>query len=237
MKKQLILLAGLFLLSGCSSSLFHTLTGSQTIIDWVDFIKWEDHSYEAIYEGVLADESYIEEVIGAVQFKVADNVTNPNYQTKNGDAAFHEKGTKIYAVKGHPELLAVKDNEETGGYRLYFTRDTGEYRWRFQDVPLGDVKRIEFYSLYAADENRQLSTWEDPNEINTIIQLLAASKEQPNFNANMAEKDPDFYSIVLYTDEPVAYKYTIQFDGETYYWSIGETHILSEDIGNFMPAK
>ena len=238
MKKWFFLLAGLMLLGGCSNSIFDKMTGTQTIIDWVDFIKWKDKSYDAIYDAVLADESYIGGAVGKVAFKGADNVTNTNYKTKNGDAAFHEKGTEIFAVKGEPDLLAVKDNEEIGGYRLYYTRETAEYKWHFQDVPLEDVKRIEFYSIYnTAEGNKLVSTWKSPDDIQEIEQLLASSREQADFSPNTAEKDPDYYQIILFTDRPVAYRYNIQFDGETYYWFPWETNILSADIAKYMMTE
>lgn len=234
MKKLMLLLAGLFFLSGCSGSVFNTLTGSQSVIDWVDFIKWDGKSYEVIYDGILTDELYIGNVIGTVKFKVADNVTNTNYKTKNGDAAFLEKGTKIFAVKNHPELLAVKDNKEIGGYRLYFTRDAGEYSWHFKDLPLEEVKRIEFYSPYTNEGNTLLSTWESTDDIKHILQLLTTSKEDPGFTPNTTEKDPDSFNIILYTEGPVAYRYNLHFDGETYFWSPWETNILSGDIAQYM---
>lgn len=234
MRKIIMLLAGIFILAGCSNTIFNTLTSTETIIDWVDFIKWDDKSYEVIYEGVLADESYIGEVKGTVKFKVADNVTNPNYKTKNGDAAFHEKGTEFFAVKDHPDLLAVKDKEEIGGYRLYYARDEGAPKWHFKDVPRELVKRIEFYSLYTAEGNKQLSAWENPEDLDAILQLLATSKEQPDFSPNTTEKDPDYYNILLYAEGPIAYRYNIQFDGETYYWFPWDTHILPASIKQYI---
>ncbi|WP_042355668.1 hypothetical protein [Bacillus rubiinfantis] len=45
----------LLLLTGCQG---HT----QTIINWVDFIKSNGKSYEGIYSGVLADEKFIGEI-------------------------------------------------------------------------------------------------------------------------------------------------------------------------------
>lgn len=234
MKKWSFLIAGLMLLGGCSNNFFNSITRTESIIDWVDFIKWDNKSYEAVYDAVLTDESYIGEAIGTVTFKVADNVTNSNYKTKNGDAAFHEKGTVFFAVKGEPDLLAVKDDEEIGGYRIYYTRDAGKYRWRFQDMPLENVKRIEFYSIYTAEGNKLLSTWESPDDIQEIGQLLTSSMEQVNFTPNTTEKDPDYYQIILYTGGPFAYRYNIQFDGETYYWFPWETHILSEKIAPYM---
>lgn len=86
-----------FLLTGCRS----TPIGGRAVIDWVDFIKWDGKEYNGIHSGVLANENYVGEKIGTVKFKVTDNVTNPEYKVKDGDAAFHEKGTEIFKIKGH----------------------------------------------------------------------------------------------------------------------------------------
>src|SRR3954465_11272913 len=113
MRKSIsLLILVIIILAGCKSSPF----GQNAVIDWVDFIKWNGKMYDGIYSGVLADEQYIGEKLGEVKFKVADNVSNPEYKTKNGDAAFHEKGSEIFTIKGHPDLLAVKSSRAINGY-------------------------------------------------------------------------------------------------------------------------
>jgi hypothetical protein len=69
------------------------------MIDWVDFIKINGTQYQVINSAIITDSSYIGKKVGEVAFKVADNVSNPKYQFKNGDAAFWEPGTEIFGIR------------------------------------------------------------------------------------------------------------------------------------------
>jgi hypothetical protein len=58
MKKWGLFIILLIVLTGCRSTPFD----GHSVIDWVDFIKWDCIEYDGIYSGVLADEKYIGEV-------------------------------------------------------------------------------------------------------------------------------------------------------------------------------
>ena len=60
MKRWLGVLLLILFLTGCQAP--------QTVIDWVDFVKWDGKQYESIYQGVIADEEKIGEEIGEVKF-------------------------------------------------------------------------------------------------------------------------------------------------------------------------
>ncbi|MFS0690173.1 hypothetical protein AB1K89_13150 [Sporosarcina sp. 179-K 8C2 HS] len=220
----------LLLLSGCRPSAF----GAQVVIDWVDFIHLDGKEYNGIHSGVLADESFIGERVGTVKFKVADNVKNPSYKIRDGDAAFHEKGTEIFQIKDHPHLIAVKDTHSVNGYRVYFSRDDIEYQWHFRDMPLEKVERIEVYKTDPPAGDQLISEFTKSEDINGFLQLLVDSEENPNFQPNSASADPIFYEMIFYTDEPIAYKYYMQFDGDTYFWNPWDTSILSDEIQMFI---
>ena len=53
--------------------------------------------------------------------KVSGNVCDPHYRPKDGDAAFLDPGTAIYAVNGHPtsDLLAVHHGSHIVPYRAH----------------------------------------------------------------------------------------------------------------------
>src|SRR3954467_12899179 len=108
----------MFILVGCRSPL-----PQNVVIDWVDFVKWNGVEYDGIFNGVLADESFLDKKIGEVKFRVADHVSDPEYKTKDGDAAFHEKGTPIYSIKGEPNIIAVKSSDAIKGYSVYYSRE------------------------------------------------------------------------------------------------------------------
>lgn len=220
----------LLLLTGCRPSAF----GGQIVIDWVDFIHFDGKEYNGIHSGVLADKSFIGDKIGTVKFKVADNVKNPSYKIRDGDAAFHEKGTEIFQIKDHPHLIAVKDTHSVNGYSVYFSRDDSDYQWHFKDMPIEKVKTIEIYQTDPPTNNKLISKLTKSVKINSFLQLLVNSEENPNFQPNRGSGDPIFYEMIFYTDEPIAYKYYLQFDGETYYWSPWDTSIVSDEIQMFI---
>ncbi|MBT2690576.1 hypothetical protein J7I93_20680 [Bacillus sp. ISL-47] len=230
MKIPIVFIILLSLLSGCRSMPFDT----HTVIDWVDFIKWEGREYNGIYTGILADEKFLGEKAGEVKFRVADNVTNPNYKIQNGDAAFHEKGTEIYAIKGQPDLIAVKNPDEINGYSVYYSVENEEFNWHFDDMPAERVERIEIYRLYTQKGDKKILELKQEDDLSHFLQLLKDSKNQPGFNPNTAKGDPIFYNMIFYTGEPVAYKFNMQFDGTVYYWHPWETAILPDAIKDFI---
>ena len=114
----LILIA--ILLAGCSQQISPANTGVQknVHIDWINFIQVNDiHYYDANnYCGRDLTSADIGQKVSEVKFKVSDNVFDPSYKTKDGDAAFLEKGTPLYSVKGYkPEfrLAAYFDGKIT----------------------------------------------------------------------------------------------------------------------------
>jgi hypothetical protein len=77
-------------------------------IDWVDFIQIGSTQYVAAPGATTTlQESDLGPVVGHVKFKVAGNVCDPNYDPKDGDAAFLEPGAPIYQVVGRPSSQAV----------------------------------------------------------------------------------------------------------------------------------
>jgi len=223
----------ILILTGCRSSPF----GQHVVIDWVDFIKWKGKTYDGIYSGALADKTFIGEKLGEVKFKVADNVTNPEYKIRNGDAAFHEKGTEIFKIKGNPNLLAVKSSQAINGYKIYFSSDDIVYKWQFPDLPIEKVNRIEIYKAYVPDAPKPIAEIKNPEQVSLFLQILKSSQTSPNFQPNTVKGDPDTYHMVLFTGAPVAYMYDLHFDGNTYFWYPSEPSILSNDIQTFLPAN
>ncbi|WP_108672339.1 hypothetical protein [Peribacillus acanthi] len=229
MKKWGMILVLLLVLTGCRSTPF----SGHSVIDWVDFIKWDGIKYNGIYSGVLADESFLGEKLGKVKFKVADNVTNSSYKIRNGDAAFHEKGTEIYKIKGYPELIAVKSDREINGYAVYFAIDESEFKWHFKDMPKEYVHKIQIYK-FNPNGNKLVSEWTEKEDVVHFLQLLQRSEPNSTFQPNTEKGDPILYEMIFYTEEPVAYKYILQFDGESYFWHPWDTEIISDKIETFL---
>ncbi|HLH63078.1 MAG TPA: hypothetical protein VKV20_15465 [Ktedonobacteraceae bacterium] len=84
------------------------------VIDWVDFIKFGGITYVATSPGRPLVAGDLGPVFATIKFKLDGNVQNPNYQSKDGDAAFLNPGTKVYTVKGYKptfRLTAYQNGE------------------------------------------------------------------------------------------------------------------------------
>lgn len=97
MKKWTMLLAAI-VLAGCSGRF---PTSEQTIIDWVDFVKWDGTTYSMNYD---SDSESIQwqkaQKLGEVRFTLDGNA-GVNHKTKDGDASYLPEGTEIYAIEGY----------------------------------------------------------------------------------------------------------------------------------------
>ena len=225
-------------IAGCSDSP-KSLFSSKAVIDWVDFIKLNGHSYEGIYTGTLSDPSLVGKEIGTVKFKVADNVTNPNYKTKDGDAAFLEKGTKIFEVKGNPDLVVVKDKNEIGGFKVYY-RDSGKYLYHFKDLNQNRIKKIQIYEEHYGNtklDHQLLSTMTNPSQITAFLKLINQGTENNNFQHDPTLPGQKVFVIVLYTKHAVAYRNNIFYNGKEYGWAPWNQEVLPELIREFLSAK
>ncbi len=233
-KKWFLLLVTL-LLTSCNSMSLNPSTHS--VIEWIDFVNIQGKHYQAIYSGVISDQGWIGKEIGEVSFKVADHVHDPNYQLKDGDAAFWEKGTKIYEIKNRPNLIAVNDKEMIHHYRLYYTEDSGneEYSWHYQDLEKDRVAKVEFYQ--GNQKPKWLSTYTNRAQIEEILHILDTSKTQPDFKPNTDNGDSTHYRIVFYTGDPIAYQYELFYDGSQWYWYPWDTSLVDRDIEYYLEQQ
>jgi hypothetical protein len=92
-----------------------------THIDWVNFVQVGSTHYVAGLASApdVLQEKELGPVYAKVKFKVSDNVCDPSYRPKDGDAAFLEPGTPMYEVAGRPaaEQLAARFNGALVLYR------------------------------------------------------------------------------------------------------------------------
>ena len=138
MRKRMLLLPILLLLTACSFN----PSPQNTIIDWVDFVKWNDTTYEANYEiNKLKRDWETAEEVGEVKYML-DGHAGTNHLTKNGDAAYLPKGTKLFAMKGYdPAFRIIAD----GKVYEVTESDTAETIGDFLDIK-GKVQRVVLQS-------------------------------------------------------------------------------------------
>lgn len=207
------------------------------IIDWVDFVKMNGRSYSGLYAGVLVDgRDVTDHAVGEVKFMVSGAVSNPEYKTKDGDAAFLPIGTKLFEVKGFKpeELVAVEDKNVVGGYRLYAEDAYFKTIHRnFKDVPYDKVSQIELYKMNDTAPYRTLAG----SEKTEFIHLLRSGENSPNYNPSSENGDPVYYHMVFYTDEPIAHSFSIADDGEHVYFHPWDTSIVDNRILTLMATN
>lgn len=215
-----------FVLVGCA------LTNTHTVIDWADFVKLNDIYYYGSYETELASEDFLGGVASVVNFRLAENITTTSYKSKNGDAAFHEKGTEIYTVKGLKDVYAIRADHKVNGYQIYF-KDGDMSSYRFDTMPQEKFLKVELYKRNEQGDYKLLSTLNDQTEIHLFLAFLNASEENPNFEPKTFDRDPTSFEMIFYSNSPIAHRYGLQYDGETYYWYPWETAILDGAIGEY----
>lgn len=238
MKAWIMVMGLVIFLSGCSNinnnDVNNPIKGNASI-DWVDFVKLNGNTYTGLHESAINNPADVtNEVAGEVEFKVGDVVTNPNYRTKAGDAAFLEIGTKLYRVEGFEadKLIAAKDDQRIGGYRLYVSEDYAKtMRLHYKDMPKDKIERIE---LYRSNETTPFNTLESDDEKKSFIQLLENGKDSGSYIPQNQDGDPAYYTMVFYTDEPIAYAFSLADDGVNVFFHPWNTTIVDDEIRKYM---
>lgn len=168
MKRLLIIVAILLvvLIAGCWGN---------GLISWVDFIKFNDITYHA--DGYNYDNSLSFDDLGpqfdTVNFKVADNVHTTRYSTKNGDAAYLEKGTPVYTINGYaPEFrLAVMEN-----YRVKIYEASQNPKAKIGADLLDIRNKVSYISINSETDNLTvLAKIEDQAIVDRMVEMILAA--------------------------------------------------------------
>ena len=182
MKKVALVLAAMLVgLAGCVSQ---PVTSSENtnpkpavsqpiaIIDWVDFMKLNDITYLSASRTNSIKESDLSPY-AEIKFKVADNVNDSSYRIKNGDAAYLEAGTPVYALKDYdPSFRLVVKRY---GTFLIFESDTNPNAKKGSDL-LDINGKVDFISVNSAvDGKTVLASIKDPMQVVSLVTLVLAA--------------------------------------------------------------
>lgn len=129
MTRKFLILMNIGILAGCSSPMEEsseekavqpaetTQSAQQNnecpdgIIDWIDALKINDIQYFALpYGSYTVEENMKGEVVGEVSFEMDGNACS-DHQMQNGDAAYLDKGTEVYAFNGYDSEFRVIAND------------------------------------------------------------------------------------------------------------------------------
>lgn len=163
-----IVLIAVLGLSGC------TLTGTNTniIIDWVDFIKFDGITYLANRNETpppLAANN-LGRVFATVQFKLDGNVDDPDYQARDGDAAFLEAGTPVYTVKGYAPHFRLAINQH--GSIVLYQADTNPNATHGSDL-LDIGNKVQYIGINSGqDGTTELGAIKDQQRVATLVNMV-----------------------------------------------------------------
>lgn len=158
------------LLTGCSNL---GLNANNVQIDWVDFMIVNGIHYMADYQESDIESTTVEigDVYSVVKFKVSENVHDPSYKSKEGDAAFLEAGTKIYSLKNYTPStrLAVYVDDKI---KIY---DASMNIEGLKGEDLHDIRgKVQFIDGVLEDEKGNSTAFEikDLSKINKLVDLM-----------------------------------------------------------------
>lgn len=204
MKRVILFIFSLFIigaLSGCMP------VSKKVCIDWVDAIKINNIRYYSRYDRVIIDEKVIDKEIDVVKFKVAENVNDPEYKLKNGDATYLEPGTKIFSVKGYDSdnVAAVKVGVN---WRLY-TKEGSKDLIQENKEEYGSASKLVVEGL--SEKKIQIEDKKKIEEIANILRDAPKVSQMPNLNN---QKRFSFYFIVKDKDGvgKIASKYYLSYE-------------------------
>jgi hypothetical protein len=194
------------------------------LIDWVDFIKFNNITYLRSGE---VQTSFIDEDLyyfDEVKFKVAGNVNDPNYRSKNGDAAFLEKGMDIYSLTGYsPDFRLIA---ETGAEMILYEADTNPRAKKGADLLDigGKVKYIGINS--GIDGTTELASINEEWLVLELVDMILEAPVDQDFQSSRGVQ----YFIAFYLNDGTVVK-------RSYFIGSGNLHrgiMLPDEFGRII---
>jgi hypothetical protein len=169
-------------------------------IDWVNVVQFGGIQYVATIDrgGRAPTDADVGPVFATVHFKLADNVHDPSYRLKDGDAAFLDAGTPVYSVPGYAptfRLVARLTSRLT-----FYEADTNPHAHSGADLLDigGKVRSIGVNS--QQDGTTELGVVKDPTQVLALVTMVLGAK----VNQSYQERDSASYFIAFHLDDGTA---------------------------------
>jgi hypothetical protein len=177
------------------------LTGcgiSQTLIDWVDFVKLNDIQY--LQNNYSIDANNLGSQIGEVKFRLSGNINDPNYKAKNGDAAFLEKGSPIYTVNGYKSSfrIAVRSSNNIVVYQV-FNNPNAKIGADIADI----FNKVEYIGINDETNDKEIIAIRDVTKINEMVDMLLKA---PVNSSSRSERTGSRYFISFHLKDGSEFK-------------------------------
>lgn len=249
----LLFLLMLIMITSCDSVRLNTKGNAN--LNWGSFIHIDDRRYRGDFNLVLTDPSKIGNKIGVVEFNTSKNVSNPEYRVRNGDSAFLEEGSKVYAIKGYPDYsyIAAESKDPMHNFMGY---EVFRLEWsksgkplhlnvaqnvKFEEISNGNLKKIEVYINNSDTLGGYY--WKLVNEvtnrenINNFFSILNQSKPFNRENADIKMDIAKEYRVVFYTDEPFGYRFPMFYHKGLFFWRHSGHKKIPNDIYPYMKVE
>ncbi|MDN3017485.1 hypothetical protein PH210_14905 [Paenibacillus sp. BSR1-1] len=186
-----VLMLALTMLSSCN----RTLGCPDGAIEWVDLLMISNVKYQHHFPEPADEEIHLQiekgRPLGEIKFKMADKACS-DHKMKNGDAAYVEEGTTIYAVKGYPASLMVLAND-----KVYIAEENKSAKTLGDLYPINDhVKNIH---IESTGDGRRIHTFSPGVKELFLNEWMKLKIEDYNVlqQKNAFEGEPTFLEIEL----------------------------------------
>ena len=162
--------------AGCASG------GGTAHIDWVNFVKFEGIMYNGDGAHGPLDKSDLGPVFDETRCEISDNVTDPEYDTRDGDAAYLSPGTPLYEVKGYDPSFRLA--AKWRGEWVLYEADTAPGAERGSDL-LDIEGKVRFITVNSPkDAETVLGEIRDEAEVEELVEMVLDSPVDQSRQAN-----------------------------------------------------
>jgi hypothetical protein len=173
--------------------------GGTAVISWVNVIKLEGITYSADFgaQGSLGKED-LGSKFGKTRCKLADVVTDPQYDLRDGDATFLEPGTPVYEVQGY-ELWFRLAARLDGRWVLYEAdRVPGA---EFGDDLLDIRGKVTYISINSPkDGTTELAVIRGEDRVGPLVEMLLEAPVDQDRNPPEEEYDDQVFLEIHLND-------------------------------------
>ena len=180
LSSSLLSLLAVVLLVGCLGCASFGLQQSNTHIDWVDFVRFGGITYLANFQaGRDIQQADIGPQFATVRLTLSGSVTDPNYQTEDGDAAYIATGAPVYRVTDYAPTFRL--TAERGQRFILYEADTNPRAKTGADLlDIGGKVRAITVNDESGTAKRTVATISDPHQIAALVALLLAAPVDQN---------------------------------------------------------
>ena len=202
------------------------------IVDWADIVKFKGITYLSASEAGGVGRPLKKEDLGPkfaeVRHKLQDNVNDPAYETKNGDAGFLEAGTAVYEVKGYDpsfRLAAYNDIYEGKNPTLYevMSNPRADEPSDYLDIEgkvryIGIEAEVRFIEPRRGRGRVELAAIRDRREVRSLVSMImeAPLEAEPG----SVDDNGRVYFLVFHLEDGTATTQTYYADEGKLYFGV-----------------